>query len=43
VVLPALHGDLLITKQKFEGQTYYVVKDPVSMQGGARRASLALG
>jgi putative peptide zinc metalloprotease protein len=32
VILPALRGDLLITKQKFEGRTYYVVKDPVSLQ-----------
>ena len=32
VVLPALRGDLLINKQSFEGRTYYVVKDPVSLQ-----------
>ena len=32
VVLPALRGDLIINKQKFEGRTYYVVKDPVSLQ-----------
>src|SRR5687767_10602581 len=32
VVLPALRGDLIITKQTFEQRTYYVVKDPVSLQ-----------
>lgn len=32
VVLPPLRGDLLITKQRFEGRTYYVVKDPISLQ-----------
>ena len=32
VVLPALRGDLIINKQKYEGRTYYVVKDPVSLQ-----------
>src|SRR5688572_6565213 len=32
VVLPALRGDLVINKQSFEGRTYYVVKDPVSLQ-----------
>jgi putative peptide zinc metalloprotease protein len=32
VVLPALRGDLSISKQRFEGRTYYVVKDPISLQ-----------
>jgi putative peptide zinc metalloprotease protein len=32
VVLPALRADLIINKQSFEGRTYYVVKDPVSLQ-----------
>jgi putative peptide zinc metalloprotease protein len=32
VVMPALRGDLLITKQLFEGRTYYVTKDPISLQ-----------
>ena len=32
VVLPALRGDLLVTQQLFEGRSYYVVKDPVSLQ-----------
>jgi putative peptide zinc metalloprotease protein len=32
VVLPALRSDLVINKQTFEGRTYYVVKDPVSLQ-----------
>ncbi|MHA3772669.1 efflux RND transporter periplasmic adaptor subunit [Verrucomicrobiota bacterium sgz303538] len=32
VVLPAMRGDLIITKQLFEGRTYYVVKDPISLQ-----------
>lgn len=32
VVLPALRGDLSISKQYFEGRTYYVVKDPISLQ-----------
>ncbi len=32
VVLPKLRGDLLITRQLFEGRTYYVIKDPVSLQ-----------
>jgi putative peptide zinc metalloprotease protein len=32
VVLPALRGDLVITKQQYEGRTYYVVKDPISLQ-----------
>ncbi|RYD40205.1 MAG: hypothetical protein EOP83_35610, partial [Verrucomicrobiaceae bacterium] len=32
VVLPALRSDLLITQQLYEGRTYYVIKDPVSLQ-----------
>src|SRR5829696_8851366 len=32
VVMPALRGDLLISKQLFEQRTYYVVKDPISLQ-----------
>ena len=31
-VLPALRGDLLVTQQLFEGRSYYVVKDPISLQ-----------
>ena len=31
-MLPALRGDLIINKQKYEGRTYYVIKDPVSLQ-----------
>ena len=32
VVLPALRGDLIVTQQLFEGRSYYVVKDPISLQ-----------
>src|SRR5262245_11785771 len=32
VVMPPLRTDLSITKQSFEGRTYYVVKDPISLQ-----------
>ena len=32
VVLPQLRRDLIVTRQLFEGRTYYVVKDPVSLQ-----------
>lgn len=32
IVLPALRGDLVVTQQRFEGRSYYVVKDPVSLQ-----------
>src|SRR5215218_6112353 len=32
VVMPPLRRDLVITQQKYEGRTYYVVKDPVSLQ-----------
>lgn len=31
-MLPALRGDLVIGKQLYEGRTYYVVKDPISLQ-----------
>jgi putative peptide zinc metalloprotease protein len=32
VVLPALRLDLDVSQQLFEGRTYYVVKDPISLQ-----------
>jgi putative peptide zinc metalloprotease protein len=32
VVMPPLRKDLLITQQRYEGRTYYVVKDPISLQ-----------
>jgi putative peptide zinc metalloprotease protein len=32
VILPPLRADLSISKQTFEGRTYYVVKDPISLQ-----------
>lgn len=32
VVLPALRTDLIVTQQLFEGRTYFVVKDPISLQ-----------
>jgi putative peptide zinc metalloprotease protein len=32
VVLPALRMDLVVTQQLFEGRTYFVVKDPISLQ-----------
>jgi len=32
MVLPPLRNDLIITKQYFESRTFYVVKDPVSVQ-----------
>jgi putative peptide zinc metalloprotease protein len=32
VVLPPLRPDLSITKARYEGHTYYVIKDPVSLQ-----------
>lgn len=32
VVLPPLRGDLSITRQMYEGRTYYVIKDPISLQ-----------
>lgn len=31
-MLPALRTDLIVTKQIFEERTYYVVKDPISLQ-----------
>jgi len=31
-VLPALRRDLVVNQQLFEGRTYYVVKDPISLQ-----------
>jgi putative peptide zinc metalloprotease protein len=27
-----VRGDLAVTPQKYEGRTYYVVKDPVSLR-----------
>src|SRR3954470_12326323 len=32
VVLPALRSDLIVNQQQFEGRSYYVVKDPISLQ-----------
>lgn len=32
VVLPALRGDLIIIKQRYENRTYFVIKDPISLQ-----------
>ncbi len=32
VVMPPLRRDLIITQQRYEGRTYYVVKDPISLQ-----------
>lgn len=32
VILPQLRADLVISKQVFEGRSYYVVKDPISLQ-----------
>ncbi len=32
VILPALRSDLLVSQQMFEGRSYYVVKDPISLQ-----------
>src|SRR5713226_6705989 len=32
VVLPPMRRDLLINRQMFEGRTYYIVKDPISLQ-----------
>jgi len=32
VVLPALRTDLVVNQQMFEGRSYYVVKDPISLQ-----------
>jgi putative peptide zinc metalloprotease protein len=32
VVMPPLRKDLVISQQLFEGRTYYVIKDPISLQ-----------
>ena len=32
IVIPPLRADLIIIKQFYEGRTYYVVKDPISLQ-----------
>jgi putative peptide zinc metalloprotease protein len=32
IVIPPLRADLIIIKQFFEGRTFYVVKDPISLQ-----------
>jgi putative peptide zinc metalloprotease protein len=32
VVLPPLRQDLIISRQMFEGRTFFVVKDPISLQ-----------
>jgi putative peptide zinc metalloprotease protein len=32
VVLPALRPDLIVTRQVYEQRSYYVVKDPISLQ-----------
>ncbi len=32
VVLPALRRDLVISRQTYEGRSYYVAKDPISLQ-----------
>ena len=32
IVIPPLRRDLVIIKQYYEGRTYYVVKDPISLQ-----------
>ncbi|MGB8168847.1 MAG: biotin/lipoyl-binding protein, partial [Chthoniobacteraceae bacterium] len=32
VVMPPLRKDLVVTQQRYEGRTYYVVKDPISLQ-----------
>src|SRR5438067_3909639 len=32
VVIPPLRPDLVVTKQTFENRTYYVIKDPISLQ-----------
>ena len=32
IVLPALRADLVTTKQTFEGRTFYIIKDPISLQ-----------
>jgi putative peptide zinc metalloprotease protein len=32
VILPPLRQDLIVTQQKYEGRTFYVIKDPISLQ-----------
>src|SRR5215213_7289181 len=32
IVLPALRSDLVVNRQLFEGRSYFVVKDPISLQ-----------
>jgi len=32
IVLPALRSDLIVTKQTFEGRTFFIIKDPISLQ-----------
>ena len=32
IIVPPLRADLIIVKQFYEGRTYYVVKDPISLQ-----------
>jgi len=32
IVLPPLRSDLVINKQTFEGRTFYIIKDPISLQ-----------
>src|SRR5580658_4243572 len=32
VVIPPLRSDLIVIKQFYEGRTFYVVKDPISLQ-----------
>ena len=31
-VVPPLRSDLIVIKQFYEGRTFYVVKDPISLQ-----------
>src|SRR5438093_12090328 len=31
-VIPPLRPDLIVIKHKFESRTYYVIKDPISLQ-----------
>src|SRR5271156_2375224 len=32
IVVPPLRSDLIVIKQFYEGRTFYVVKDPISLQ-----------
>lgn len=32
VVIPPLRADLVVSKQMYEGRSYYVIKDPISLQ-----------